>query len=148
MEKTNIRRGFTLVEMLVVIAVVAVLVAVIVPTVSGSTRRAKAATDGANLRGTLAKADVMLTRDYTNEQLILELGQDVPASRSFPGAVMYVVNDFPAFIDIYYVDGTDYYGLDYFGKVAEGKNPASLSHAKPTGDSYAADNWVAITKGN
>ena len=49
MKKLN-KKGFTLIEMLVVIAIIAVLVAVAIPVVSNSTTKAKAATDAANLR--------------------------------------------------------------------------------------------------
>lgn len=51
MKKTMNRKGFTLIEMMIVIAIIAVLVAVIVPTVTGSTDKAAAATNAANLRG-------------------------------------------------------------------------------------------------
>lgn len=52
------KKGFTLIEMLVVIAIIAVLVAIVVPTVSSSTTKAKAATDAANLRSITAEAMV------------------------------------------------------------------------------------------
>ena len=59
------KKGFTLVEMLVVIAIIAVLVAIIVPTVTSSTKKAKAATDAANLRSAKATATIMLLEDST-----------------------------------------------------------------------------------
>jgi len=59
MKKLN-KKGFTLVEMLVVIGIIAVLVAIVVPTVSSSTAKAAAATNAANLRSVLAEA----TTDY------------------------------------------------------------------------------------
>lgn len=49
MKKRN-NKGFTLIEMLVVIAVIAVLVSIIVPTISSATNKAAAATNAANLR--------------------------------------------------------------------------------------------------
>ena len=55
MNKMN-KKGFTLIEMLVVIAIIAVLVAIIIPTVSSSTIKAKSAADAANLRSVLAEA--------------------------------------------------------------------------------------------
>lgn len=54
MKKLTSKKGFTLVEMLVVIAIIAVLVAIIIPTVSSATKKAKAATDAANLRSAKA----------------------------------------------------------------------------------------------
>ena len=63
MKKMN-KKGFTLIEMLVVIAIIAVLVSIIIPTVSSATGKAQAATDAANLRSMLAEA----TTDYLNGQ--------------------------------------------------------------------------------
>lgn len=53
MNKMN-KKGFTLIEMLVVIAIIAVLVAIIIPVVGNSTGKAQAATDAANLRSAQA----------------------------------------------------------------------------------------------
>ena len=64
MKKITSKKGFTLIEMLVVIAIIAILVAIIVPTVSKSTAKAKAATDAANLRAAVAEASIgVLTGD-------------------------------------------------------------------------------------
>lgn len=49
MKKMN-KKGFTLIEMLVVIAIIAVLVSIIIPTISSATTKASAATNAANLR--------------------------------------------------------------------------------------------------
>ena len=53
MNKMN-KKGFTLIEMLVVIAIIAVLVSIIIPVVGNSTAKAQAATDAANLRSAKA----------------------------------------------------------------------------------------------
>lgn len=47
--------GFTLIEMLVVIAVIAVLVAIIIPTANGASEKAKEAVDLSNVRSAYAK---------------------------------------------------------------------------------------------
>ena len=49
MNKLN-KKGFTLIEMLVVIAIIAVLVSIIIPTISSATDKAAAAANAANLR--------------------------------------------------------------------------------------------------
>ena len=49
------KKGFTLIEMLVVIAIIAILVAIIIPTVSSATDKAGAATNAANLRAVYAE---------------------------------------------------------------------------------------------
>lgn len=58
MNKFKNKKGFTLIEMLVVIAIIAILVAIIVPTVTNATNKAKFATDAANLRSALAEAEI------------------------------------------------------------------------------------------
>lgn len=50
------KKGFTLIEMLVVIAIIAVLVSIIIPTVTAATDKAAAATNAANLRAVKAEA--------------------------------------------------------------------------------------------
>ena len=52
--------GFTLIEMLVVIAVIALLVSVVVPTVGTNISKAKATTDAANLRSVLGQVNTLL----------------------------------------------------------------------------------------
>ena len=49
------KKGFTLIEMLVVIAIIAVLVSIIIPTVSSATEKAGGATNAANLRAVYAE---------------------------------------------------------------------------------------------
>ena len=65
MNKMN-KKGFTLIEMLVVIAIIAVLVAIIIPTVSSATTKAKAAADAANLRAAVAEGTVDYLGDKNN----------------------------------------------------------------------------------
>lgn len=61
-QKMKKSKGFTLIEMLVVIAIIAVLVAIIIPVVGNSTVKASAAANAANLRALKAEAvTAMLT---------------------------------------------------------------------------------------
>ena len=48
------KKGFTLIEMLVVIAIIAVLVSIVIPVVGNSTEKAKEAADAANIRSAIA----------------------------------------------------------------------------------------------
>ena len=57
MKKLLNKKGFTLMEMLIVVAIIVVLVAISIPTFSGSLDKANAATDAANYRA--AKAVVI-----------------------------------------------------------------------------------------
>ena len=53
------KKGFTLMEMLIVIAIIAVLVAIAIPVLSAQLDKAKATTDEANIRDGYASAQVM-----------------------------------------------------------------------------------------
>ncbi len=66
MNKMN-KKGFTLIEMLVVIAIIAVLVSIIIPTVTSATDKAEAASIAANLRSVKAEiVTAMLSGDTTS----------------------------------------------------------------------------------
>ena len=67
MKKLNNKKGFTLIEMLVVIAIIAVLVAIIIPVVSSATDKAAAATNAANLRSIKAEATTDLLNGATDD---------------------------------------------------------------------------------
>ena len=75
MKKHN-RKGFTLMEMLIVVAIIAILIAVAIPTFSNALSKAKLATDEANFRalkgliiteylteGTVPTGSVYLSKD-------------------------------------------------------------------------------------
>ena len=143
MKRNAARRGFTLVEMLVVIAIVAVLVAVIIPTTTSAVNKSKAAADAANLRSVLAEADILLLSN-SDDGVLEQLKGNVPESKLHPGAEVYVVNNFPAFVEVYFVNGTDYYGVDYLSDVAT-NGKSTLSTAQPTGEGYDG-NWVALAQ--
>lgn len=67
-QKMKKSKGFTLIEMLVVIAIIAILVAIIIPTVSNANTKAKAAADAANARS--LKAEIVtkiLTGDIDSQ---------------------------------------------------------------------------------
>lgn len=111
------KKGFTLIEMLVVIAIIAILVAIIVPTVTVSLKKANAATDAANLRSVLGEANVIVFNGEKHEA-ITQIEIENIHSKSCPDADMYVVYTLPGFIGVFFVDGTNYYSLDYFSELA------------------------------
>lgn len=65
MRKNN--KGFTLIEMLIVVAIIAILVAVSIPLVNNSLERTRRATDAANERAAKAEAVIMyLNGDWSD----------------------------------------------------------------------------------
>ena len=139
----NHKQGFTLIEMLVVIAIIAVLVSVVIPTVTSATTRAKAAADAANLRSVLGGLNVeILLNQEVAEQYIVAM--DPTESSLYPGAKLYVVYTIPGIIDVYYVDGDNYYGLKYLSEIAE-KGTTTLQPIAPTlGE---RDTWYEVGVG-
>lgn len=123
-------KGFTLMEMLVVIAVVSILVATIFPAISSSFSKANASTDAANLRNVLGQVNSFLVSEDKFDSITASQLQTA-ACNSFPGAKLYVLYCDTHFVDTYYVVGNQYYGIDYFSAIAKGESSAQ-STAKPT----------------
>ena len=63
------KKGFTLMEMLIVVAIIAVLVAIAIPVLSNNLHKAKVAADWANVRALYAnlQADYMMTSEFIAE---------------------------------------------------------------------------------
>lgn len=66
---TRTKKGFTIMEMLIVVAIIAVLAAILIPTFNGALHKAKAAADIANVRAYYAElqTEYLLTGKYRNE---------------------------------------------------------------------------------
>lgn len=65
MNKIKSSKGFTLMEMLIVVAIIAVLVAIAIPTFTSSLNKARVATDEANIRSGYASVMAeILTNQY------------------------------------------------------------------------------------
>ena len=74
MKKMN-KKGFTLIEMLVVIAIIAILVAIIIPVVSAATEKAKESRDAANIRAAIAEVTANGLSAGTNQEKVVSLEQ-------------------------------------------------------------------------
>ena len=74
MKKMN-KKGFTLIEMLVVIAIIAILVAIVIPVVGNATEKAKEARHAANIRSAVAELTIaQLTGEVTGSVTKSESG--------------------------------------------------------------------------
>ena len=93
------KKGFTLIEMLVVIAIIAVLVAIIIPVVGNSTGKAQAATDAANLRSAQAALTIAVLNggveaddNGTPAEYKTLTGSDAPECKSSSDAFNYTIS--------------------------------------------------------
>ena len=126
MKKQN-KKGFTLIEMLVVIAIIAVLVAIIIPTVTSATVKASAATDAANLRSILAVANTVLLDEPADKAAAIAAITPLDC-KSFPGAKAYIYYVNPGFIIAYYDNEGTCYTIESFAETAEtGAAPAAAT---------------------
>lgn len=122
MTKMN-KKGFTLIEMLVVIAIIAVLVSIVVPTVSKSTTKAAAATDAANLRSAQATLTILAMDDKLAEAsdpaevTTTILGSTVPVCKTTSTDKMMYTYSKDAGVVVTFGDN----GISYFATIAEGK---------------------------
>ena len=71
MNKKNNKKGFTLMEMLIVVAIIGILVAIAIPTFNNSLNKARVAADEANLRAYYAEvmASYLLDEDDVPEDV-------------------------------------------------------------------------------
>ena len=79
MKKTN-KKGFTLVELVIVIAVLLILAAVAIPTVSGVIARANEATDAANAKSIETAIKYALVDNETNNGTAANVGDALTLS--------------------------------------------------------------------
>jgi prepilin-type N-terminal cleavage/methylation domain-containing protein len=86
--KNHKNHGFTLIEMLMVVAVIAVLVSIIVPRVSNATDKSAAAADAANLRAAKSAiaSGIMEGLYGSNEAAISAEDLDVPVTSNYKEA--------------------------------------------------------------
>lgn len=113
------KKGFTLIEMLVVIAIIAILVSIVVPTVSNGSLKAKAATDAANLRVVLGLLNVDVINGDKTVQQIIDASLN-PSSKMDPDAKLCAVFETPGFVEVFYFNSSTgiYYSIEYLGELA------------------------------
>ena len=121
------KKGFTLIEMLVVIAIIAILVAIVIPVVGSSTTKAQAATDAANLRsaqatlqiavlnGTIAKPTAKT--EYSKTDFTTNIpGSSAPVSKTDKNAEFKYTVDQNGNVTVYF--GTAANNIDYYAGIA------------------------------
>ena len=67
LKKLTNKKGFTLMEMLIVVAIIAILVAIAIPTFNSALNKSKVATDTANIRSGYAAVQVQILTEEAND---------------------------------------------------------------------------------
>lgn len=80
------KKGFTLMEMLIVIAIIAVLVAIAIPVFTAQLDNARAQTDAANIRGGYATATAKILQDNVATTKTYYLNSDGTVTESASGS--------------------------------------------------------------
>ena len=127
-QKMKKSKGFTLIEMLVVIAIIAVLVAIIIPVVGNSTTKAKAATDAANLRSAKASLTIAVMTNSGVEGVTAGTGKTDYTSvvsgatafecKTYPDETLKYDVDANGNIKVYF--GSAAHDIAHFADIAEG----------------------------
>ena len=139
MKRNN--RGFTLIEMLVVIAVIAVLISIIVPAISSNIEKAQATTDSANLRNVLGQINTFLVSNNKLDSVTAAQLQTTDSVMYPTGKVMILYCD-THFVETYYVVGDAYYGIDYFAEIAAtGESDEPTTKPVPPAGSTLVYEW-------
>ena len=87
--KKNNNKGFTLAELLIVVAIIAVLVAVAIPVFTTQLEKSREATDIANVRSAYAAVITNYLGDNTSSAMTVEAKQTISDWQGTPGIIEY-----------------------------------------------------------
>lgn len=73
MKKLREKKGFTLAELLIVVAIIAILVAVSIPVFTRQLEKSRESTDASNIRGAYARLVIDILEDPANDGLSYEV---------------------------------------------------------------------------
>ena len=112
-KKLKSKKGFTLMEMLIVVAIIVILLAIAIPSFNGSLRKARLAADEANVRSYYAEVMVQAMAD---DSYTIPTDDTLPTKYNdgkfqVKGAKMKVAGDTADTFKITYKAGTDTYTI-------------------------------------
>jgi len=84
MKKINNKKGFTLAELLIVVAIIAVLVAIAIPVFTNQLEKAREATDLANVRSAYAEVMTQYLEDGEESSMTVTAQQKVAGWQTQP----------------------------------------------------------------
>jgi type IV pilus assembly protein PilA len=113
MDKKKKKKGFTLVEMVIVVAIIAILAAVIAPNAIKQINKARVSADIANAKQIATKlmeaaANGTITSDATNADIPSNVMSDVPSVKAVSGGkFVYTYDSTNGTVTVSVQDGTD-----------------------------------------
>ena len=133
MKKLN-KKGFTLAELLIVIAIIAILIAIAIPVFAGQLDNARIQTDHANMRSAYAMAQV------ANLEGVIYTGTDgaTPTTPTATGDTFYFQADGSV------TQGTGSHNYELKATVANGDAKCASSAVCTSGQSHTAGHKIVI----
>ena len=112
-KKLKNKKGFTLMEMLIVVAIIVILLAIAIPAFNGSLRKARLAADEANVRSYYAE---VLVNAMADDNYVIPTDTTLPTKYNdgkfqVKGAKMAVSGDTADTFKITYTAGSDTYTI-------------------------------------
>ena len=119
--KKNNNKGFTLAELLIVVAIIAVLVAIAIPVFTAQLEKAREATDIANVRSAYAEVVTAYLTGESTSNMSVEAKQTVASWQGPTGAIEYF-------------SGNATHAYEYSAVVSGGSYNVGISVNTSTGD--------------